>query len=114
MFTVNQIKEMIRQNDMHAFYNDRGWRRISHEIMREQHNECQLCRQHGRYSRAKVVHHVCYLRKRPDLAYSRTYTDSEGREHKQLIALCQNCHEQIHNRTLYLNAKKKFTNEEKW
>ena len=72
MFTVNQIKEMIRQNDMHAFYNDRGWRRISHEVMREQHNECQLCRQHGRYSRAKVVHHVCYLRKRPDLAYSRT------------------------------------------
>ena len=50
----------------------------------------------------------------PDLAYSRTYTDSEGREHKQLIALCQNCHEQIHNRTLNLSAKKKFTNEEKW
>lgn len=114
MFTLQQINHLINTDNLSLFYNDRSWRRLSHDVMREQHNECQVCRQCGRYSRAKVVHHVCYLRKRPDLAYSRTYTDSEGKEQQQLIALCQKCHEQIHNRSINLSGKKKFTNEEKW
>lgn len=115
MFTVQQIKHMINTDSLHAFYNSRSWRRLSHEIMRTQHNECQACKERGKYSRAVVVHHVNYIRKRPDLAYSRTYVDCEGNEHKQLIALCHDCHEKIHERGAYKKINKnKFVNEEKW
>lgn len=115
MFTIQQIKHLINTNRLDIFYNSRAWRRLAHSIMHEQHNECQVCKSHGRYSKAIVVHHVCYLRKCPDLAYSRTYTDTEGKEHKQLIALCHDCHERIHGRGAYKSqSKDKFTNEEKW
>lgn len=115
MYTVQQIKHMINTDSLHTFYNDRSWRRLSHEVMRAQHNECQMCKSYGRYSKADVVHHVNYVRKRPDLAYSVTYIDSEGKERKQLVALCHNCHEKVHERGAYKKKNKnKFDNEEKW
>ena len=97
---------MINTDSLHTFYNSRSWRRLSHEVMRTQHNECQMCKAQGKYSKAVVVHHVNYIRKRPDLAYSRTYIDSEGKEHKQLIALCHECHEKIHERGAYKKINK--------
>lgn len=113
MFTTEQIKELIKKNDVHKFYNNRAWRNLSHAVMSQQHNECQECRQKGRYSKAVVVHHVNHLRKRPDLAYSTTFTDSNGKEQRQLIALCHDCHERIHGRGAYKESKK-FCNVEKW
>lgn len=114
MFTTQQIKHLINTDSLERFYNDRAWRRISHEVMHEQHNECQMCKAKGRYTRAKLVHHVNYLRQRPDLAYSRTYIDAEGKEQRQLIALCQDCHEKTHNRAVSKNKISKFSNAEKW
>lgn len=114
MFTTQQIKRLINTDSLHRFYNSRSWRNLSHAVMREQHNECQLCKEKGKYSKAVVVHHVNFIRRRPDLAYSRTYTDGEGRERKQLIALCHDCHEMIHERGAYRCISKKFMNEEKW
>ena len=115
MFTVQHIKHLISINRLDKFYNDYYWRRLAHTVLTEQHNECQHCKARGKYTRATIVHHVNYLRKRPDLAYSRTYIDSNGREQKQLIALCHDCHEQIHQRGAYkAQSAKKFTNEEKW
>lgn len=113
MYTTEQIKTLIKSGDVSRFYNDRAWRKLSHSVMSEQHNECQECRKKGRYSRAIVVHHVNHLRKRPDLAYSRTYTDNNGKEHIQLIALCHDCHERIHGRGAYKRSKG-FWNKEKW
>lgn len=115
MFTAQQIKRLISDNRLDRFYNDYYWRRLAHTVLTEQHNECQQCKARGKYTRATIVHHANYLRKRPDLAYSRTYIDSNGREQKQLIALCHDCHEQIHQRGAYkAQSAKKFTNEEKW
>lgn len=119
MFTVERIKQLIEREKLALFYNDRYWRKLAHSIMKEQHYECQLCKAAGRYSKARIVHHVNYLRKRPDLAYSRTYVDVDGHEKPQLIALCFDCHEKIHERGAYKNnfsknSAKKFVNEEKW
>ena len=52
MFTVQQIKHMINTDSLHTFYNSRSWRRLSHEVMRTQHNECQMCKAQGKYSKA--------------------------------------------------------------
>lgn len=112
VFTVEQIRKMIEAGYVFDFYNDRYWRKLSKKIIRENHGECQLCRAEHRLTRATLVHHVLHLKDRPDLAYSRTYTDDTG-EHMQLMPLCHDCHERIHERGIY--AKRSgYINEEKW
>lgn len=115
MYTTQQIKHLINTDNTAAFYNDRSWRKLAHNILSEQHNECQLCKGKGKYNKADIVHHVNYLRKRPDLAYCRTFTDVNGIEQIQLLSLCRECHEKIHERGHYSKLKKdKFINDEKW
>lgn len=116
-YTVGEILDMVQKNDLKPFYNHWEWRKLSHEIMEENHNECWLCKQKGRVSRAVLTHHVNPLKNRPDLAYSRTYTDDKGRLQKQLIPLCWLCHERIHERGEFGAVKDTshcYKNEERW
>lgn len=113
MLTTDQIRKLIAADDIAAFYNDKYWRRLSHNVIAENHNECQRCKASGRQTRAVLTHHVMRLRKHPELAYSRTYTDADGKEQVQLLPLCFDCHEKEHGRGIYA-ARKGFTNEEKW
>lgn len=110
MLTTDQIRALIASGNIKAFYKDYDWRMLALEIIREHHGECLMCRAEHRLTRAKLVHHVLYLRERPDLAYSRTYTDADG-EHIQLMPLCHACHERIHMRNF---KHPRYTNEEKW
>ncbi len=113
MLTVEEIRALIDSGDLFDFYNDRYWRKLSKKIIREYRNECQMCRAEHRLTRATLVHHVLHLREHPELAYCRTYTDDAGAEHIQLMPLCHDCHERIHERGTY--AKRSgYTNEEKW
>lgn len=112
MLTLIEIKQLIRENKTHDFYNDWDWRKLSHEVIEENNNECYICKQNGKYSRAVLVHHVRHLKKYPELAYSRTY-EEKNKEYMQLMPLCHNCHEQIHQRGIYAEPKG-FTNQEKW
>lgn len=112
MKTINEIKELIRLNRVDEFYNDKYWRHLSGSIIKEANNECELCKRRGRYARAELVHHVKPLRQFPMLAYSRYYTDKNGVQHKQLIALCRSCHEEQHPERH--RASRSFTNEERW
>ena len=116
VFTVEQIKKLIEDNRLDIFYNSKYWRRLSHAIIREQNNECQICKSRGKYSRARIAHHVKHLKDRPDLAYSRYYIDENGVKHRQLLAVCFNCHEEEHDKKFKGNArpKKGYTNEEKF
>lgn len=86
MLTVEQIKKLIEDNRLDIFYNSKYWRRFSHEVKREQNNECQICKSRGKYLPAKILHHVKHLKERPDLAYSRYYTDENGVKHKSPFA----------------------------
>lgn len=115
-FTSEEICKLIADDRLNLFYNSRSWRRLAHDVMRSQNNECQLCRARGRYSPARIVHHVKHLRERPDLAYSRYYDDEQGMRHRQLLALCFACHEREHGRVFKGNIgiHKGYTNEEKF
>ncbi len=114
MFTVIKIKGLIECDRVDIFYNSYHWRQLSKQVKAEQHNECQLCKKQGKYSPADIVHHVKHLRQWPELAYSRTYTDEQGIEQVQLLALCNDCHNKVHNRRLNVVKKDKFVNEERW
>ncbi len=91
------IRSLTPRGALHEFYTSRIWQRTAAEIKQAQHNECQHCRKKGIYKRAEVVHHVNPVKVRPDLALSRTYTGQDGKEHPQLIALCQDCHNAVHH-----------------
>lgn len=114
MFTADQIKQLISKNKLFRFYTSRAWRAIADQVRKDQHNECQLCKANGRYSKADVVYHVNYIRNRPDLAYSKTYKDINGNEKPQLICLCHRCHETIHDRNAIKKFHKGFFTPEKW
>ena len=113
MYTTEQIKALVAAGNARAFYNDRYWRRLSREIIREHRRECLLCRAEHRLTRATLVHHVMHLKEHPELAYCRTYTDDAGKEHIQLMPLCHACHERIHERGAFA-LPSGYTNEEKW
>lgn len=116
-YTVGEILDMVQKNDLRPFYNHWEWRKLSKQIIEENHNECWLCKQKGRVSRAVLTHHVNPLKNRPDLAYSRTYTDDKGRLQKQLIPLCWLCHERIHERGEFgsvVDTSNHYKNDERW
>lgn len=117
MFTTEEIKKLIVAGRLDRFYNDRDWRQLSDEIKKEQ-RECQYCKAKGKVGTADVTHHVNHLKQRPDLAYSRFYTDDKGIRHRQLVACCFMCHNIQHpeKRRSFQAQKnvKHFKNEEKW
>lgn len=111
------IRELIREGRLDRFYKWHEWRELSDNIKRENNNECQLCKQRGKHRAARTVHHVKHVREFPRLAMSRTYTDENGKEQKQLIPLCEPCHNEQHpekGRAIKGSNGKHFTNEEKW
>ena len=117
MFTIEKIKKLIAEGRLDKFYNDRAWRRLSEEIKTEQ-RECQYCKAKGKVGAADVVHHVKHLKQRPDLAYSRFYTDDRGTRHRQLVACCFMCHNiqhpEKHRGFRVQKNVEHFKNEEKW
>lgn len=112
-FSVSDILQMVRDDNVKKFYNSWEWRKLSHQIIEENHNECIICKHRGRVTPAVLTHHVNELRKRPDLAYSRTYIDDKGNVQKQLIPVCFSCHEEIHERN-WFKVGNGFKNEERW
>lgn len=107
-YTAEQIKTLIKSNRLDIFYNSYEWRKLSAEIKALHNNECCICRQKGKYSKAVIVHHVKHIRQYPELAYSRTYTDSDGVSHEQLVPVCILCHNTIHgyNRSSHINKER--------
>lgn len=111
MFDVNNPKDLDR------FYHSREWKRVSREVLAEQHYECQICKERHkltllRYTKASV-HHVNEIKDRPDLRLSKFYVDFQGKTKRNLIAVCNDCHNELHGRFQLRQEKKQF-NEEKW
>lgn len=94
------IKTLIKHNNIHAFYCSTSWEHLRREVLKEHHNECQLCKAKGLYSKAVVVHHIKYVRQYPQLALTKD----------NLIALCHDCHFNIHHN----QTKRVQLNSEKW
>lgn len=112
------IRELIAEDKLYKFYKTEEFRKVRAEVLRDYHNECKRCRERGRYTRAKLVHHVHEVRDRPDLALTRWVREPDGTTTENLIPLCQNCHEVEHGRAYQgrdnVNHKKLQEIEEKY
>lgn len=113
MLSVEQIKALIKSGNTWRFYHDKTWVKLSKRVRNEQHNECYYCRRRGKYSPARLVHHIYHIEEYPEHAYKRYYTDANGVPHINLVAVCHNCHEEQHGRGIYAK-RKHFTNVERW
>lgn len=108
------IKNLLADNKIELFYQSDDWKELRQDVLEELHYECQECLKKGRYTRADCVHHCMEVKHRPDLALSKYYTDHEGKQHRQLIPLCNTCHNIIHDKLGNWQRKDKFQNEERW
>ena len=108
------IRQLIKVNKLELFYKCQEWIDLRLEVLREHHFECDECLKRGTYTRADCVHHINEVRKRPDLALSKFYTDKEGKTHRNLVPLCNNCHNIIHDKLGNYQKKNRFSNEERW
>jgi 5-methylcytosine-specific restriction endonuclease McrA len=114
MSLASYIRKLIKQDKVYLFYQTDEWKELRADVLEELHNECQDCLLHGRYTEADCVHHHNEVRHRPDLALSKYYTDAQGQRQRQLIPLCNTCHNIRHEKLMKWQSKDKFTNEERW
>ena len=94
--------EKIKNGDTQTFYMSYAWRKKRLEILDRDNNECQRCKEEGKFSPADTVHHIKELKDYPELGL----TDSN------LICLCHNCHNEIHGR--FEGKKPKIDIPERW
>lgn len=94
------INKLIGYHNLKAFYNCALWEHLRLEVLKEQHNECQLCKDKGLFSEAVTVHHIKYVRQQPELALTKS----------NLMSLCKECHYKIHHKY----EPKEQLNEERW
>ena len=82
-------------NDIHRFYVWTRWKQVRQQVLKMDHNECQRCREHHRYTAATTVHHVNYVKRHPEIALDIWY-EWHGVKKRNLISLCHECHEAVH------------------
>ena len=127
MITTEWIRELIDRNELWRFYKTPEWQRLKAQVLSDGHYECAVCKQRGKVTRYETgqdgkrrrictVHHVNEVRRNPELALSLFYTDSSGARQLNLIPICKDCHNKIHNRTFIGSAyqEEHFVNEERW
>ena len=105
-----KLRQWIAKGEAHHFYRTWLWRKTRRFILDKDKHECQVCKAKGLYEPATMVHHVQYLEKHPDLAVSEYY-EYNGVKLRQLISLCDACHDKIHKRKRY---KEKQITVERW
>lgn len=69
-------------------YKDKRWRNKRKNILRRDKYECRNCKRYGKTVKADTVHHIYFLRD-----YPKWWLSSWN-----LISLCNECHNKMHNR----------------
>lgn len=92
------IRELMDTNQLWRFYKTKEWLELRNRVLELAHHECEDCKAKGKYTRAKLVHHEHEVRDYPAQALSMYYQDEHGAPHRNLWALCQDCHEARHGR----------------
>ena len=78
---------MSRTNNSN-FYKNNKWVVKREKILKRDGYECQNCRRYFRSKEAKVVHHIYFYEDYAEL----------GLMNWNLISLCNECHNKMHNR----------------
>ena len=108
------IRKLISAGKVEQFYYTDEWKELRQEVLDFFHGECQECLKNGHYTKADCVHHVNEVKNRPDLALSRYFVDGKGNTQPNLVPLCNQCHNNVHDKLGEWQRKDKFTNEERW
>ena len=112
---LNWLKDLIASGDVHPFYVSAEWIAKTVEVRRLDRDECQICKERGRYSRADLVHHEKHVKKFPHLALDIYYIDEEGQRKRNLRCVCKDCHEYVcHPERLRRRKKTAFETQERW
>lgn len=114
MVTQDQIRQWISDGNVLAFYVSYDWKKKRREVLAMDRHECQRCKSRGLYKRATMVHHVKHLRDRPDLALSAWDIRNDGTRARQLVSLCDDCHEKEHPERMKQHKTNKPVTEERW
>ncbi len=103
------------KTDVYQFYKWSKWLRLREEVLRMDKYECQKCKAMHRYSPAQTVHHVYEFRKYPKYGLSIYVENENGVKVRNLVSLCNRCHNAEHERFKnHSNMIKKVMNEERW
>jgi len=70
------------------FYKSKQWELVRDAVLRRDGYSCQLCKRYGRMVGARHVHHIYPFEDYPEYALKRW----------NLISLCQQCHNRMHDR----------------
>ncbi len=102
---------------MDKVYKLKEWRELRDIVLKESHNECYDCKQLGIITLGTdeeplEVHHINFVRVRPDLFLSKFFIDKDGKIKPNLVALCHKCHDKRHNR--FSSSSNDFINDERW
>ncbi len=76
------------EEDYSYFYKTKEWERKREVILRRDNYQCKQCSRYGKVAGANTVHHIITLQVRPDLKLN----------NKNLVSLCESCHEKMHNK----------------
>lgn len=106
--------QCVHNNNLHALYTCWDWLKLRYEVLRDDKHECQCCKAQGKYTKATMVHHEKPVKEYPELAFSKIYVDEDGKERRQLISLCNSCHEEKHPARRLKAAKVRPITEERW
>lgn len=116
------IRDLEGRGKLYKFYKSRAWKTLRQQVLEENHFECARCASVGRYTKVTMVHHVNEVKRRPDLALSRYFTDEHGTVKLNLLPLCDACHEREHQRfatgratdSFHQTHAHTFKNDERW
>ena len=112
------VRKAIAEDPLraHRFYKSkRLWVPKRAEVLKLDRYECQKCRLvYHRYKKATTVHHIRHLKDRPDLALSVWVDDGDGRIRRQLVSLCDACHNEEHPEKLKTYEEQEPLTAERW
>lgn len=115
----------MADKDRYKPYKRKEWEKVRAEVLRLDHYECQRCAGNymadptmpKRHTRATLVHHHFHLVDYPQWKY-KIWVTVDGKRVRNLVSLCNDCHEYIHRDTHRSNSQKKkedeFTTPERW
>jgi len=75
-------------NMSEKFYKSKKWKTKREVILKRDNYLCRECKRYGKTTQATTVHHILPLEQRPDLKLNS----------QNLISLCNECHNQMHDR----------------
>lgn len=111
---VNYLLYLIANNNLSQFYHLKVFKDVKAKVFKDLHYECQECLKENKLTvvfLSDPLHHVKEIKEFPSLALSEYYNDELGNLQRNLLPLCYECHNKVHNR---FQKNEEFINEERW